>query len=77
MDSKSIVLEVVGYIALAAAIIDFIAVFVWLQRGKPKKAFSLAVTGIVLFIVFLGLIVLKKPQGDGSVSSPPVVEKQP
>lgn len=80
MDTKSVVLEIVGYAALVAAMIDFIAVFVWFQRDEPKKAVHYVGTGIFLLVIFLVLVVFQPSKGDradNSAASTPAVAKQP
>lgn len=57
-----------GYVVLFAAIIDFVAAFVWFARGESGKGWGLIGTGILLLAVSLGLIFLptesRNPKAD-------------
>ena len=77
--NEGAMLQVLGAVALVAALIDFVAVVIWFQRGEPGKAVGLLVTGIVLLLVSLNLVFQPaKPQvpetNDSLPASPAVNE---
>ncbi len=79
MNDASIMREIIGYAALVAAIVDFVAVFVWFQREDRKKVAQYLIAGIVLLLIFFVAIFGPTDNEDGAKpppEAPPAAEAE-
>lgn len=71
MEPPAAIREIIGYVALLAAIVDVVAVVVWFQRGDRKRALHFIGTGIVFALIFCVMVLLPDAKESESETTQP------